>query len=54
VQHGLSAIPKSANPSRLAENIAVFDLELTAQDMAALDQLDRGEAAARNSETEGH
>jgi 2,5-diketo-D-gluconate reductase A len=54
VQHKLSAIPKSANPSRLAENIAVFDLELTAQDMAALDQLDRGEAAARNSETEGH
>ena len=54
VQHWLSAIPKSANPSRLAENIAVFDLELSAQDMAALDQLDRGEAAARNSETEGH
>ena len=54
VQHGLSAIPKSANPRRLAENIAVFDLELSAQDMAALDQLDRGEAAARNSETEGH
>ena len=54
VQHGLSAIPKSANPSRLAENIAVFDLELSAQDMAALDQLDRGEAAARDSETEGH
>ena len=54
IQHGLSAIPKSANPSRLAENIAVFDLELSAQDMAALDQLDRGEAAARNSEIEGH
>ena len=54
VQHGLSAIPKSANPSRLAENIAVFDLELSAKDMAALDQLDRGEAAARDSETEGH
>jgi len=54
VQHWLSAIPKSANPSRLAENIAVFDLELSAQDMAALDQLDRGEAAARNSEIEGH
>ena len=54
IQHGLSAIPKSANPSRLAENIAVFDLELSAQDMAALDQLDRGEAAARDSETEGH
>ena len=54
IQHGLSAIPKSANPSRLAENIAVFDLELSAQDMAALDQLDRGEAAARNSDTEGH
>jgi 2,5-diketo-D-gluconate reductase A len=54
VQHGLSAVPKSANPSRLAENIAVFDIELSARDMAALDRLDRGEAAARNAETEGH
>ncbi len=54
VQHGLTAVPKSANRFRLAENIGVFDMELSAQDMAALDQLDRGEAAARNSETEGH
>ena len=54
VQHGLSAVPKSANPSRLAENIAVFDMELSEKDMAALDQLDRGESAARNSETDGH
>ena len=54
VQHGLSAVPKSANPSRLAENIAVFDMELSKKDIAALDQLDRGESAARNSETDGH
>ena len=54
MQRGLSAVPKSANPSRLAENIAVFDMELSAHDMTALDRLDRGEAAARNSETEGH
>jgi 2,5-diketo-D-gluconate reductase A len=54
VQHGLSAVPKSANPSRLAENIAVFDMELSDQDIAALDRLERGEGAARNSETEGH
>ena len=54
MQRGLSAVPKSANPSRLAENIAVFDVELSAHDMTALDRLDREEAAARNSETEGH
>ncbi len=54
VQHGLSAVPKSANVSRLAQNIAVFDMELSAADMAALDRLDRGEDAARNSETDGH
>jgi len=54
VQQGLSAVPKSANVDRLAQNIAVFDMELTAADMAALDRLDRGEGAARDSETEGH
>lgn len=54
VQHGLSAVPKSATQSRLAENIDVFDMELSGQDMAALDRLDRGEAAARDSQIEGH
>jgi 2,5-diketo-D-gluconate reductase A len=42
VQHGHIAIPKSANPQRMADNIAVFDFALSAGDMAAIDGLDRG------------
>ncbi|WP_378941414.1 aldo/keto reductase [Paracoccus sp. R86501] len=40
IQHGLSVIPKSEHPDRLAQNFAVLDFELTADDMAALDGLD--------------
>jgi 2,5-diketo-D-gluconate reductase A len=54
VQLGLSAVPKSANPTRLAQNLDVFDIELSEQDMAALAGLDQGESAARDSDVEGH
>ncbi|MFS2028732.1 MULTISPECIES: aldo/keto reductase [unclassified Curtobacterium] len=42
VQQGRSAIPKSTNPSRIAENFDVFDFDLTAEQLTALDGLDRG------------
>lgn len=42
IQHGLSVIPKSENPERLAENLAALELELTPDEMAAIDALDRG------------
>src|SRR5512138_2335260 len=42
LQHGRSAIPKSTNPGRIAENFAVFDFELTADEMARIDALDTG------------
>jgi diketogulonate reductase-like aldo/keto reductase len=41
-QQGRSAIPKSTNPARIAENIDVFDFELTAEQLAAIDGLDTG------------
>ncbi len=42
VQHGRSVIPKSTKPSRIAENIDVFDFELSDDDIAAIDVLDTG------------
>jgi diketogulonate reductase-like aldo/keto reductase len=42
LQHGRSVIPKSTKPARIAENIDVFDFELSADEMAAIDGLDTG------------
>jgi diketogulonate reductase-like aldo/keto reductase len=42
VQQSRSAIPKSTKPARIAENFDVFDFELTAEQLAAIDGLDTG------------
>jgi diketogulonate reductase-like aldo/keto reductase len=42
LQQGRSVIPKSTRPERIAENLAVFDFELTADELAAIDALDTG------------
>jgi len=42
LQHGRSVIPKSTKPSRIAENIDVFDFELAPDEMIAIDGLDTG------------
>ena len=40
LQEGRSVIPKSTKPHRIAENFDVFDFELTADEVAAIDALD--------------
>ena len=42
LQQGRSAIPKSTNPGRIAENFDVFDFELSADELSRIDALDRG------------
>ena len=43
VQRGDIVFPKSVNVDRMRQNFEIFDFELSADDMAALDGLDRGE-----------
>ncbi|GAA3741059.1 aldo/keto reductase [Plantactinospora mayteni] len=51
---GLVPIPKTSSPGRMKSNIDVFDFTLAPEDVAALSALDRGEAAATDSDTTGH
>jgi D-xylose reductase len=41
VQRGTAVIPKTSRADRLAENLALFDFELTADEVRAIDGLDR-------------
>ncbi len=42
LQQGRQVIPKSVTPSRIAENIDVFDFDLTPAQLGAIDDLDTG------------
>lgn len=42
LQEGRSVIPKSTKPRRIAENFDVFDFELTADEVTAINGLDTG------------
>lgn len=43
LQQGRSVIPKSTKPHRIAENLDVFDFDLSADELAAVDALDTGQ-----------
>jgi diketogulonate reductase-like aldo/keto reductase len=42
LQRGRQAIPKSVTPSRIAETVDIFDFDLTADQLTAIDTLDTG------------
>ena len=48
LQLGIIVIPKSVTPSRIRENIEVFDFDLTDEDVATLSALDRGHRTGPN------
>ena len=54
LQLGLVAIPRSSNPGRIAENMDIFDFELTEQEMSKIRGLDRGESVVADSDVVGH
>lgn len=45
MQRGIVALAKSVHPERMAENIDIFDFELTDSDMATIQSLDKKESA---------
>jgi 2,5-diketo-D-gluconate reductase A len=53
VQIGNIVFPKSVNPARMRENINVFDFELSAEDVAAVEGLNRDQRNGPDPETFG-
>ena len=54
VQQGLVVIPKSSDPTRLAQNFDLFSFELTDDDLAAIATLSQGPDAGVDSDRDGH
>ena len=48
LQHGIIAIPKSVTPSRIQENLDIFEFMLSPDDMQQIDQLNRNERTGSN------
>lgn len=54
LQHGRSAVPKSANDQRQGENLDVFGFTLTGPQMAAIDALDTNARPRLDADEYGH
>lgn len=54
VQQGIGAAPKSASIERQEQNLAIFDFELSAEDIARINTLDTGRLAHQDADSFGH
>lgn len=54
IELGQVAIPKSSNPTRLAQNIEIFDFALTPDEVTTISALDTGAVPGVDSDTTGH
>ncbi|WDF33100.1 aldo/keto reductase [Arthrobacter agilis] len=54
VQQGMVAIPKSSNPERLAQNLEIFDFELSGEELARLYLLGSDSADVIDADEFGH
>ncbi|MBN9333302.1 aldo/keto reductase [Devosia sp.] len=54
LQLGVLPIPKSATPSRRAENLAVYDFELDDEQMQAISALTRADGRLFNADPATH
>jgi 2,5-diketo-D-gluconate reductase A len=46
IQKGYPVLPKSTNPDRMRRNADIFDFGIDAEDMAAIETMDRGDGVA--------
>lgn len=53
-QQGFVATPKSSNPTRMAQNLDIFDFTLSADEMALLGTLDRPDPEMFDADSFGH
>jgi 2,5-diketo-D-gluconate reductase A len=51
LQNGIIVFPKSNSRERIAENFDVFGFELSAEEVAAIDAIDRGQRVGTNPDT---
>ena len=54
IELGIVAIPRSANPGRIAQNIDIFDFALTNEEIASISALDTGYEQGVDSDKTGH
>ncbi|XP_012172366.1 1,5-anhydro-D-fructose reductase isoform X1 [Bombus terrestris] len=54
LQQGIAIIPKTVTPSRLKENMNIFDFSLTNEEMASIAKLGTHQRVARFADAKGH